>query len=250
MSAPTITFNEKNERIITLSRNGKRVTHVFPDHWLELREVAENGRGPLYYIIAHNYGTGEETLLFLEDQNEYEIVEREMVRSHEIAEFKETVKAYKTRNVGKDFVEAVEAMRCIKFCDEWLKEAEASATAKHLPMEVGFFGVEPRISDEDLKELCSKPLEAKTDPLKLKELEQRFPGATMVLSTTKKVIVVKYLYEDLYVDEDVNHNIISDVPGSLPFSNFASIGPSPRQNGKPQLMAEWREMYIDLSHLF
>ena len=65
MNLPTITVNENCERVVSLWRNGERVRHVFSDHWLELREVAENGRGPLYYIIAHNYGTGEETLLFL-----------------------------------------------------------------------------------------------------------------------------------------------------------------------------------------
>jgi hypothetical protein len=142
MSTPTIVFNEKNERVITLSRNGTRVTHVFPDHWLELREVAENGRGPLYYIIAHNYGTGEETLLFLKDQNEYDILEREMVRSHEVAEFKELLET-----------KAVEALRCAKFCDDLLKEAEATLP-KAAPLEVGFFGVEPRVSDEELKDGC------------------------------------------------------------------------------------------------
>jgi hypothetical protein len=80
MSAPTIVFNEKNERIITLWRNGERVTHVFPDHWLELREVAENGRGPLYYIIAHNYATNEESLVFLKDKEEYDMIEKELMK--------------------------------------------------------------------------------------------------------------------------------------------------------------------------
>jgi hypothetical protein len=243
MSAPTITVNENGERVITLWRNGERVHHVFPDHWLELREVAENGRGPLYYVIAHNYGTGEETLLFLNDQKEYDILYKEMARD-EVAEFKKSVEAYKTRNIGKDFVKAVEALRCAKFCDAFLEEAEGPK-----PIEVGFFGVEPRVSDEDLKELC-KPLEATTDPLKLKELEQRFPGATMVLCTTKKPVVVKYVYEDLYVNSSVNHKIACDIPNTLPFHDFSSISTSPRENGKPQLMAEWRGMYIDLSHLF
>jgi len=271
MSAPTLVLNEKNERVITLSRNGGSVTHVFPDHWLEFREVAENGRGPLYYIIAHNYGTGEETLIFLEDQKEYDILERELrvTLDVEVAAFNKSVEAYKSRTIGKDFVKAVkaalakreaaaeaeanaEALRCIKFCEEEERKAEIAYEARRATWPVGpfFFGVEPRISDEDLKELCCRPLEAKTDALKLKELEERFPGATMVLSTTKKQVVVNYVYEDLYVDSSANHKIACDVADTLPFHEFASIGASPRQNGKPQLMAEWRDMYVDVSHLF
>jgi hypothetical protein len=261
MNLPAITMNEKCERIISLWRNGERVHHVFPDHWLEFREVAENGRGPLYYIIAHNYGTGEKTLVFLKDQQEYDILERELSYAGEAPAVEDGA-----RNIGKDFVEAVkaaharrleaeaeaEALRCIKFCEEEERKAEIAYEARRAtwPVEVGFFGVEPRISDDDLKELCCKPFEATTDALRLKELEGRFPGATMVLSTTKKQIVVKYVYEEIYVDSSANHMIACDVSDTLPFHEFASIGASPRPDGKPQLMAEWRGMYVDLSHLF
>jgi hypothetical protein len=242
MSAPTIVFNENYERVITLSRNGERVTHVFPDHWLELRELYENGRGPIYYIIAHNYGTGEETLVFLKDQKEYMVFERELNRPmDEAANFKKSVEAYKAQ-IGKSFVKAVEVARCLKFCDDSLAEAET----RRQPVEVGFFGVETRVSDEDLKELCCKPLEATTDPLRLKELEGRFPGATMVLSLSSHQVVVKYVYEDIYVDSSANHKIACDVVSPLPLFDFASLG----CKGKTQLMAEWRGMYIDLSHLF
>ena len=241
MNLPTINVNENGERVISLWRNGERVRHVFPDHWLELREVAENGRGPLYYIIAHDYGTGQEKMIFLEDQREYDILDKEMQRDFDAAiNFKKTVDAYNSRNIGKDFVKAVEALRCAKFCDQLLSEA-AAADAK--PVEVGFFGVEPRISDKDLKELCMKPLEATADPLRLKELEDRFPGATMVLSTLVRQTVVKYVYEDMYVDHSANHKIACDF--TLPQPDFASLGCE-----RPQLMAEWRGMYIDLSHLF
>jgi len=267
MNLPAITMNEKCERIISLWRNGERVRHVFPDHWLELREVAENGRGPLYYIVAHDYGTGEETLVFLKDQQEYDILERALgaALDAEVAEFNKSAEVYKTRNVGKDFVEAVkaararrleaeaeaEALRCIKFCEEEERKAEIAYEACRATWPVGpfFFGVEPRISDEDLKELCCKPFEATTDALRLKELEGRFPGATMVLSTTKKQVVVKYVYEDLYEDDSVNHMIACDIAHHS-YQTFANVGESPRPNGKPQLMAEWRGMYVDLSHLF
>ena len=247
MSAPTYVLNDDSAHVITLFRNDERVSHVFRDHWLEFREIAENGMGPLYYIIAHDYGTGEETLLSLKDQKEYDILEREINRNaDEVANFKKSVEGYKNRNVGKDFVKAVEALRVQRFCDEWLKEQEVALDVK--PVEVGFFGVEPRVSDKDLKELCMKALEAKTDPLKLKELEERFPGATMVLTAGSNIRVVKYVYEDLYVDESINHNIACDSTGSLPAADFATLGVVAGQ--RPQLMAEWRGMYIDLSHLF
>jgi hypothetical protein len=121
---------------------------------------------------------------------------------------------------------------------------------KSLPSNGKVIIIQPEVSDSGLKKLSGDPLLAKTDPLKLKELEGRFPGATMVLSTTKKQGVVKYVYEDMYVDTSINHKISCEFAGPFPWFDFASIGASPRKNGKPQLMAEWRDIYIDLSHLF
>jgi hypothetical protein len=230
MSTATLTFDDF-VYTITLFRNGERVSHVFRDHYLTIHELEENGRGPIYYIIAHDYGTGKETPLFLKDKEEFEALRKDMSRDpDESANFKKSLEAYK-RQIGKDFVKAVEAARCIKFCDESLKEAEAALNAAH------------EVSDEDLKELC-RPLEAKTDPLRLKELEQRFPGATMVFSTRLKQGTVKYVYEDLYEDESANHMISSDLKqyGCMSFKEICSE--------KPHLMAEWRGMYIDLTHLF
>jgi hypothetical protein len=54
----------------------------------------------------------------------------------------------------------------------------------------------------------------------------------------------------MYVDTSINHKISCEFAGPFPWFDFASIGASPRKNGKPQLMAEWRDMYIDVSHLF
>jgi len=232
MSAPTYVLNDDWAHVITLDRNGERVSHVFRDHYLTVHEVEENGRGPIYYIIAHDYGTGEETPLFLKDKEEFEALRKEMSRDpDESANFKKSLEAYK-RQIGKDFVRAVEAARCRRFCDKWLDKAAAALDAKY-----------SQVSDEDLKELC-KPLEAKTDPLRLKELEERFPGATMVFSTRLKQGTVKYVYEDLYEDESANHMISSDLKqyGCMSFKEICSE--------KPHLMAEWRGMYIDLSHLF
>jgi hypothetical protein len=229
MSTATLTFDDF-VYTITLLRNGERVSHVFRDHYLTIHELEENGRGPIYYIIAQDYGTGEETPLFLKDKEEFEALRKDMSRDpDEATNFKKSVEAYK-RQIGKDFVKAVEAARCRRFCDESLKKAEAALDAAH------------EVSDEDLKELC-KPLEAKTDPLRLKELEKRFPGATMVFSTRLKQGTVKYVYEDLYEDESANHMISSDLERH-PCVSFKQLC-----SEKPHLMAEWRGMYIDLTHL-
>jgi hypothetical protein len=266
MSAPSYVLNDDWAHVITLSRNNESISHIFRDHYITFHEVEENGKGMLYYIVAHNYGTGEEEIVFFKDKDEFEAVRKEASRdANEAGSFNKKVKDYTERNVGKDFVKAVkaalarrvaeaeadaEALRCIKFCEEEGVKAEIAYEARRAtwPVVPCFFGVEPRISDEDLKDLCCKPLEAKTDPLKLKELEERFPGATMVLSTPSQQGVIKYVYEDLYVDASANHKIACDFAGPLPWPNFAMLGVVAGK--RPQLMAEWRGMYIDLSHLF
>jgi hypothetical protein len=95
----------------------------------------------------------------------------------------------------------------------------------------------PRLSDSTLKKLCNTPLTATTDGLKLKELEERFPDAVFVLSTDQfyEIAYEPGVYGDIYCEK---HEI------SAPY--FWHFGGSE----KPQLMAEWRGMYIDLSHLF
>jgi hypothetical protein len=101
---------------------------------------------------------------------------------------------------------------------------------------------------EELKKLSMEPLKATTDPLKLKELEERFPGSTMVLSLPSRQGVVNYVYEDLYEDASINHMISCNFVSPFPLFDFATIGVE--EGKRPQLMAEWRGMYIDLSHLF
>ena len=97
----------------------------------------------------------------------------------------------------------------------------------------------PELSDRALKKLCMKPLEATTDPLKLKELEQRFSGATIVLTTSKEQLEVQYM------GTGDKHRIFSITTNELrkKFSEF-------EKTNKPNLMAEWRGLYIGLSHLF
>ena len=58
MSAPTYVLNDNWAHVITLSRNDERVSHVFRDHYITFHDVEENGRGMIYYIFAHDYGTG------------------------------------------------------------------------------------------------------------------------------------------------------------------------------------------------
>jgi len=103
----------------------------------------------------------------------------------------------------------------------------------------------PPLSNKALKTLCTKPLVATTDALRLKEIEERFPGATIVLYTEAMQCVVKYVYEDFYADDSINHMIGCECCYH-PHLSFTSLGVL----DKPQLMAEWRGLSIDLSHLF
>lgn len=99
---------------------------------------------------------------------------------------------------------------------------------------------EPMPSDRALKALCMKPLEATTDALRLKELEERFPGAKMVLS-----VWGDRQYEITY-KKSPNYDSIQCEDAQISGIFFAQFG----AYDKPQLMAEWRGLYIDLSHLF
>ena len=94
--------------------------------------------------------------------------------------------------------------------------------------------------DRVLRELCMKPLEATTDALKLLELEERFPGAIMVLSTTDRQYEITYKHNPIYGNIYCENAHIS-APSFDSFGSFTI--------GKPSLMAEWRGLYICLSHL-
>jgi hypothetical protein len=98
---------------------------------------------------------------------------------------------------------------------------------------------DPPISNRALRLLSTKPLENATDALRLKELEERFPGATMILTTHTGQ------YEVAYEPDPVNDNIYSE-KAQICAPSFSDFG----VRGKPNLMAEWRGLYIDLSHLF
>lgn len=81
-----------------------------------------------------------------------------------------------------------------------------------------------------------KPLTSATDSLKLNELEERFPGAKMILTTKDRQYEITYkdnsLYGNIYCED-------SHTTGAF-FTNFGI---------KPRLSAEWRGRQLDLSHL-
>lgn len=93
----------------------------------------------------------------------------------------------------------------------------------------------PHMSDNDLKKLCSMPLTEFSDAKKLKELEERFPGGVFVLSTDKKQLEIEYFFNSILCRK-------KEYAGTS-FADFGSLA-------KPNLMVEWRGLYIDLSHLF
>jgi hypothetical protein len=104
---------------------------------------------------------------------------------------------------------------------------------------------QPPMTQKEFKELCIKPLKETTDALRLKELEERFPGATMVLTTDDAEYVVKYIYEDFYEDTSINH-MVSCECCDYPRLDFKSLGAT----DTPRLVAHWRGLDINLSHLF
>jgi hypothetical protein len=85
----------------------------------------------------------------------------------------------------------------------------------------------------------------KADALKLKELEELFPGAKIVLTTELGRGFVSYVYEDLYEDTRANHMIVCEFSYHS-HTSFASLG----VKGRPQLTTEWNGIHINLSDLF
>jgi hypothetical protein len=95
----------------------------------------------------------------------------------------------------------------------------------------------PRTTDNALKALCSAPLTGDTDPKKLKCLQDRFSGGTFVLTTDMGQMEIEYFF----------HSILSR-KNELMGTSFRDFGVPAGQ--KPNLMVEWRGLYIGLSHLF
>jgi hypothetical protein len=103
----------------------------------------------------------------------------------------------------------------------------------------------PAISARTLKKLCCTPLKMMTDGGRLEELEERFPGGIMVLTTSHGQLEI----ESMNSEETNQYRIFCKATSEIR-KKFSELGTSPRSNGKPQLMVEWRGLYVDLSHLF
>ena len=95
----------------------------------------------------------------------------------------------------------------------------------------------PRTTDNALKALCSAPLTGDTDAKKLKGLQDRFSGGTFVLTTDMGQMEIEYFF----------HSILSR-KNEMMGTSFRDFGVPAGQ--KPNLMVEWRGLYIALSHLF
>jgi len=99
------------------------------------------------------------------------------------------------------------------------------------------------IEDVVFKKLCNEPLKEKTDARKLKELEDRFPGATMMLSTNDGDYIIKYITD---AEKNPEYDMICCHSLQLVTPSFTRFD----IYGKFNLVANWRDMDINLSHLF
>jgi hypothetical protein len=87
--------NDECKHTITIFRKGHKKTHAFHDHWLSLYELEENGRDAIYYLMAHDYGTGEGTFVSL-TKEEFHTLDREINHRDEAQDFKKALKAFNT----------------------------------------------------------------------------------------------------------------------------------------------------------
>jgi hypothetical protein len=99
------------------------------------------------------------------------------------------------------------------------------------------------IEDVVLKNLCNEPLKATTDARKLKELQDRFPGATMMLSTNYGDYTIKYITD---AEKNPEYDMICCHSLHLVTPSFSRFD----VYGKFNLVANWRDMNMNLSHLF
>ena len=88
----------------------------------------------------------------------------------------------------------------------------------------------PYIDPRAIHELCIKPLTATEDALKLKELEERFPGGVFVLSAGGNQVEIKSHGNAIYC---VNPNLVCFTFAQFFGENF-------------HLMVKWRGDYIHL----
>jgi hypothetical protein len=72
----------------------------------------------------------------------------------------------------------------------------------------------------------------------------------MVLTTTKEQLEIEHIYYNIAAYPEISRHQIYSKKHELAVFDFADLGESPNASGRPHLMAEWRGLYIDLSHLF
>jgi hypothetical protein len=106
-----------------------------------------------------------------------------------------------------------------------------------LPPNGNIVAIRPHTNDQALKKLSCEPLKAETDAKKIKELQTRFPGGTLVLTTDMGQMEIEYFF-----------NSILSRKNELMGTSFADFGVPAGE--KPSLMVEWRGLYISLSNLF
>ena len=82
------------------------------------------------------------------------------------------------------------------------------------------------------------------DALRLKELGALFPGGVFILHEDSQDHIVKYIYEDLYVDSSINHFIRCECCGKT-YNDFKSFGIK-----ELNLSLKWRKASINISYFF
>ena len=104
------------------------------------------------------------------------------------------------------------------------------------------------VSDTMFQIMCTTPLVSASYPLKLRELERRFPGAGFTLNTANGPLSVWYIYEDLYADPIINHRICCENCNSTLSKcdfhfDFKSVG------GGGQLILHLNKQKVDVTNL-
>ena len=93
-------------------------------------------------------------------------------------------------------------------------------------------------------DISTKPLSATTDPLKMKELEERFPGEVFVV-TNGKMSSMNINYYSCIIDDYLVH-LITDSVNKKYYSSFGAMGIT----GSPEIMVRFRGYILYLDHLF
>ena len=112
-----------------------------------------------------------------------------------------------------------------------------------LPVDGNLTVTEPRPSRNLLRSLRNLPLKETTDARKLKELETRFPGATMTLLMNGESYIIKYITD---AEKKAEYDMIHCASLNLVTPSFSRFN----VYGKFNLVAKWRGVDINLTHLF